>query len=237
MRFEETLPSPLPTLSPEQAALCAGLYEKEAVEYGTFGTFKVHREFPGAGVPLAKVRVNADKLVADEFFLALAAGELVRLIESLEMPVEALAGVPSGGTSLADKAGELMSKRRGPGVNVIPVVKNNDGSFSVQSLSEGAPRPRVAVIEDVLTTGTSSLKLVQALVGAGYEVVVVVALVDREQWAARRLAKIGVLAKAVVTLKQIIRAGKLSADKQNESLQAEDDMRSALEKVFREELS
>lgn len=46
---------------------------------------------------------------------------------------------------------------------------------------DGGPGTRVVVVDDVCTTGGSTLKAINLSIDAGYDVVAVVALVDREQ--------------------------------------------------------
>ncbi len=234
MRITESAHTPEKDLETGQIAVRSYLYEKKAIQRGLFNNFKVHREFPGANIPAATVRVNAENLIqtknengeieVDPFTLQLAAGELVGLMEALELSIDAVVGVPSGGTTLAKEAGRLMSSRRKfSGVTVIPVEK---GRF--QDIPKGEGRPRVVVIEDVITTATSSIELVKALQAAEYEVVAVITLVDREQWGRERLEKMGVQVRAVLTLEQILR-GK---EEYVQDMEAERAMREALKAIF-----
>jgi orotate phosphoribosyltransferase len=63
---------------------------------------------------------------------------------------------------------------------------------------------RVAVIEDVITTGGSALKAIDAIRKADGIVVGVLALVDREEGGLQELEKTGVPVIALVTASQII---------------------------------
>lgn len=65
---------------------------------------------------------------------------------------------------------------------------------------------RVAVIEDVLTTGGSALRVIDAVGAAGGTVVGVLALVDREEGARETIEKTGVPVVALVTATQIVSA-------------------------------
>src|SRR6476660_6325584 len=65
---------------------------------------------------------------------------------------------------------------------------------------------RVAVIEDVLTTGGSALRAIDAVGAAGGTVVGVLALVDREEGGRQAIEKVGVPVVALTTASQIIRA-------------------------------
>jgi orotate phosphoribosyltransferase len=93
----------------------------------------------------------------------------------------AVAGVELGGCPLAS-AVALMSFQRGAPRDAIYVRKDTKDHGS-RRLLEGnsrlAPGARVALLEDVVTTGGSTLRAAARLSEAGYEVVGVVALVDR----------------------------------------------------------
>ena len=65
---------------------------------------------------------------------------------------------------------------------------------------------RVAVIEDVLTTGGSALRAIDAIREAGGTVVGVLALVDREEGARQTIEKTGVEVVTLVTASQIMSA-------------------------------
>jgi orotate phosphoribosyltransferase len=99
-----------------------------------------------------------------------------------ELPTaDAVAGVELGGCPLAS-AVSLVSFQRGRDLPAFYVRKQQKDHGSAK-LVEGdrALRPgiRVALLEDVITTGGSSLKAVDALKNVGAEVVGIAAVVDR----------------------------------------------------------
>jgi orotate phosphoribosyltransferase len=65
---------------------------------------------------------------------------------------------------------------------------------------------RVAVIEDVITTGGSAIRAIEAVNAAGGVVVGVLALVDREEGGRQTIEKTGVPVVALVTASQIMSA-------------------------------
>ena len=72
------------------------------------------------------------------------------------------------------------------------IIRKTVKDHGTNRLIEGYQGPAgvpVAVIDDVCTTGGSTLKAVQAAEGAGYRVTAVLALVDREQGGAEALSK------------------------------------------------
>ncbi|MBK8173544.1 MAG: orotate phosphoribosyltransferase [Sandaracinaceae bacterium] len=99
-----------------------------------------------------------------------------------ERPV-AVAGVELGGCPLAS-AVALISHQRGAPLDAIYVRKDAKDHGS-KRLLEGdatiADASNVVVLEDVITTGGSTLKAVEKLVARNLRVVGVVAIVDREE--------------------------------------------------------
>ncbi|HEX6767675.1 MAG TPA: orotate phosphoribosyltransferase [Polyangiaceae bacterium] len=111
---------------------------------------------------------------------ALSGELLFELIRELP-PADAVAGVELGGCPLAS-AVSLVSFQHGKPLPAFYVRKERKDHGSAK-LVEGdrslRPGIRVALLEDVITTGGSSLKAVDALKKAGAEVVGIAALVDR----------------------------------------------------------
>jgi len=65
---------------------------------------------------------------------------------------------------------------------------------------------RVAVIEDVITTGGSALRAIDAVRTAGGVIAGVLALVDREEGGRQAIENVGIHVVALTTASQIIRA-------------------------------
>ncbi|HEV2643016.1 MAG TPA: orotate phosphoribosyltransferase [Candidatus Elarobacter sp.] len=71
---------------------------------------------------------------------------------------------------------------------------------------------RVVVVEDVITTGGSALKAIDAIRAAGATIVGVVALVDREEGGREKIETAGFPVRALVRASEIVaRMGKMSA--------------------------
>jgi orotate phosphoribosyltransferase len=73
-----------------------------------------------------------------------------------------------------------------------------EGTFNV------SPGCKIAVVEDVLTTGGSALRTVEAIRAAGYEPVRVIALVDREEGGLERVAETGLPVEALFGRTEIV---------------------------------
>jgi orotate phosphoribosyltransferase len=111
--------------------------------------------------------------------------------------LHAVAGVALGGCPLAS-AVSLMSALRGRPLDAL-YVRKEAKDHGTKRLIEGPVRPgmRVVLLEDVITTGGSTLHAVDVLRSAGVEVVAVAVLVDRLEGGVEAVRAAGV---EVVTL-------------------------------------
>jgi orotate phosphoribosyltransferase len=121
----------------------------------------------------------------------------------------AVAGVELGGCPLAS-AVALTSFRRGAPLDAVYVRKDakDHGSRRLLEGNAGlAPGSRVALLEDVVTTGGSTLKAAAKLRDAGYEVGGVVALVDRLEGGREAIEADGLKLSALYTRDDFIPPG------------------------------
>jgi len=85
-------------------------------------------------------------------------------------------------------------------------VRKQAKEHGTQSLVDGLPAGatlagrRVAILEDVTTTGGSAMKAIEAVRAAGGSVAVVVTLVDRQEGATEAFAAAGIPFKALLTI-------------------------------------
>jgi orotate phosphoribosyltransferase len=84
-------------------------------------------------------------------------------------------------------------------------VRKETKTHGLQKRIEGALQPgwRVAVVEDVMTTGGSAVSAIDAIREAGANIVCVLCLVDRQQGAAERFAGMGLNFRSIFTLKEL----------------------------------
>lgn len=97
--------------------------------------------------------------------------EFIAVIKEYFKDVEGIAGVATG----AIAHGVLVADR----LNLpFLYVRSSAKSHGMENLIEGAPRPgqRIIVVEDLISTGSSSLKAVEALRNEGCEVLGMVAI-------------------------------------------------------------
>jgi orotate phosphoribosyltransferase len=133
-------------------------------------------------------------------------GEL--MFEALEElgGVDAVGGVELGGCPLAS-AVSLTSHQAGKDLPALYVRKERKDHGSAKRIEgDKALRPglRVALLEDVVTTGGSSLKAVEVLREAGCKVVGIVALVDRLEGGREAIEEAGLQLISLATKRDFI---------------------------------
>lgn len=112
---------------------------------------------------------------------------------------DALAGVELGGCPLASAA-SLTSALRGDPKDAVYVrkdAKDHGSKRLVEGDTRLAPGATLVILEDVTTTGGSTLKAVQKLRDAGYRVAHVVTLVDRQEGGREAIEAAGLELSAV----------------------------------------
>ena len=141
-------------------------------------------------------------------------GEGALLIATLMLPFLREAGVEAvGGLTLgADPiVGAMLSLA---GLEDLPlrgfIVRKQAKDHGTRSLVEGALRPgeRVVIVEDVVTTGGSSLQAIAAVKEMGCEVRRVLAVVDREEGGRGALAAEGCRLESIFTAAELLAAAR-----------------------------
>jgi orotate phosphoribosyltransferase len=114
-------------------------------------------------------------------------------VDRLPEPPAAVAGVELGGCPLAS-AVALVSFEQGRPLDAIYVrkaAKDHGSQRMLEGSSHLAAGAKVAVLEDVVTTGGSTLRAVGSLREHGLDVVGVVAVVDRREGGGEAIANAG----------------------------------------------
>ena len=99
-----------------------------------------------------------------------------------------------------------------PLVSGVAIIGNKDGliirkepkGYGAKTQIEGPlPKPgtKITVLEDVVTTGGSSIKAVKVLLDAGYLVDEVIAIVDRQEGGTSAMLREGLTLKSLYTIK------------------------------------
>jgi len=118
-------------------------------------------------------------------------GELIYELTK-DLDLDAVGGPEVGAIPIAT-ATVIAYHRHGRGLEGF-FVRKTVKEHGTQKKIEGKFEPgyRVALVEDVTTTGTSSLQVVDTVQQAGGIIVSVLAVLDREQGAAQRFAERGI---------------------------------------------
>jgi orotate phosphoribosyltransferase len=115
--------------------------------------------------------------------------------------VAAVAGVELGGCPLASAVSYASAPSAFPldAVYVRKESKDHGSRRLLEGDSRLAKGARVAIVEDVITTGGSTRKAAEKLRDAGYEIALVIALVDRLEGGREALLEEGFAVAAVYT--------------------------------------
>lgn len=121
---------------------------------------------------------------------------------------DAVAGVELGGCPLAS-AVSLTSYLRDPqkakdAVYVRKDAKEHGSKRVLEGNTQLPPNASLVILEDVTTTGGSTLKAVEKLVGAGYRVLGVIALVDRQEGGREAIKAAGLPFVAIYTRRDFL---------------------------------
>ena len=127
------------------------------------------------------------------------------LLKSEKFAVGGVGGLTLGADPLAT-AVSLAARAHGdiwPAYIVRKEPKDHGTARYIEGTENLAPGASVVVLEDVVTTGGSSVKAIERLREAGYKPVAVLTVVDREQGGADAFAAVGVKYLSLTTLAQV----------------------------------
>jgi orotate phosphoribosyltransferase len=118
----------------------------------------------------------------------LAAAEILGTIREKGIRADAIGGMTLGADPLVCSVAAL-SQAAGTPLRAF-LVRKAAKEHGTRSRIEGNLEPgcRVIVVDDVVTTGGSTLQAIEAAQDEGFEVVALIALVDREQGGAEKLS-------------------------------------------------
>ena len=120
----------------------------------------------------------------------LAAAEVIKLLHERGIEADAIGGMTLGADPIVCPVAALSHLDGGRPLRAFLVRKEaKDHGTGRQIEGNLEPGSRVVVLDDVVTTGGSTLRAIEAVEAAGHEVVAVICLVDREQGGAENLAR------------------------------------------------
>ena len=179
---------------PSQTAELAQLLREKSVELGSF-TLASGRQ-SSYYVDARRTTMSARGL---ELIGELGAG----VIRDAGWDVGLVGGLTLGADPVA-YAIAVASRRGSPQLDAFTVRKEAKGHGARRQIEgcfqEGA---KVVVVEDVITTGQSALRAIEAVTAAGGVVVGVLAVVDREEGGREAIERLGIPLRVLVSLRDL----------------------------------
>lgn len=149
------------------------------------------------------VYVDVKKTVLSSEGMALVGEALYEKIKGLD--IRGIGGLTLGADPLA-YAAAMVSNRNNKPLDVFIVRKEVKGHGTKRKI-EGSLEAgdRVCVVDDVITTGGSTIKAIEGARAAGLEVVSVLALVDRQEGGSENILEAsGITLEAVCTKSELL---------------------------------
>ncbi len=170
------------------------LYTKALMEAGAvlFGRFRL-----SSGVE-SPVYIDLRKLLGRPRERRVIVDGLALLLEQLGFSSYPVVGVATGGIAWAAMLARHLCTPFG---YVRPRAKEHGTGRLVEGVE---PPGEVVLLDDVATTGESLSSAAEALLSSGFTIRVAVVVIDREQGAAQRLARLGIRLHSLITLRELL---------------------------------
>ena len=185
----------LPATSTEQRQLLLELLATRAYRHGNFTL---------ASGRTSSHYVNCKPVSFSGLGLALLSAQMLDLVEPEAV---AVAGLTLGADPLVSGVAQAAALA-GQALDALIVRKEAKGHGTGAWLEGPLPEPgsRITVLEDVVTTGGSSLKAVKQLREAGYVVERVVTIVDRQEGGLAAMQEAGLELRSLFQLDEVAAA-------------------------------
>ena len=185
----------LPATSTEQRQLLLELLATRAYRHGNFTL---------ASGRTSSHYVNCKPVSLSGLGLALLSSQMLELVEPGAV---AVAGLTLGADPLVSGVAQAAALA-GQALDALIVRKEAKGHGTGAWLEGPLPEPgsRITVLEDVVTTGGSSLKAVKQLREAGYVVERVVTIVDRQEGGLAAMQEAGLELRSLFQLDEVAAA-------------------------------
>lgn len=127
-----------------------------------------------------------------------------------DVDVQGVGGMTLGADPLVSSVTVLshLAGRPLPGFIVRKEAKGHGTGRYLEGLGNFAPGMKVAMLEDVVTTGGTLIKACERVRDAGLEIVAVCAILDREEGGRENLARAGYDLSSVFTRAELLSAAK-----------------------------
>ena len=131
---------------------------------------------------------------------------LFNLIREENTPIQAVGGMTLGADPLVTAVSIVshLEKAPIPAFIVRKEAKGHGTGNYIEGLKNMAAGCTVALIEDVVTTGGTLIKVIERVEAQGFEVGLVATVVDRQEGGSEELARAGYRLKAIFTREQLL---------------------------------
>ena len=131
---------------------------------------------------------------------------LYELIQKTDGPIEGIGGMTLGADPLVTAASivSFLDNNPIPAFIVRKEAKGHGTGNFIEGKNNLQPGCRVALVEDVVTTGGTLIQVIERVENEGFKVGLVVTVVDRREGGAEVLAAAGYSMKAIFTREQLI---------------------------------
>ena len=131
---------------------------------------------------------------------------LYGLMADAAEPIDAVGGMTLGADPLvtAVSIASYLEKAPIPAFIVRKEAKGHGTGNFLEGKANLKPGCRVALLEDVVTTGGTLLKVIERVENEGYQVGMVATVIDREEGGAETLAQAGYQLKSLFTRTQLV---------------------------------
>ena len=119
----------------------------------------------------------------------LVAAEVLKTLEKRGIEADAIGGMTLGADPIVCPVAALSHADGRPLRAFIVRKEAKEHGTARQIEGQLEPGSRVVVVDDVVTTGSSTLRAIEAVEAAGHEVVAVLCLVDREEGGTEHLSR------------------------------------------------
>jgi orotate phosphoribosyltransferase len=131
---------------------------------------------------------------------------LFELLQKSPTPIGAVGGMTLGADPLvtAVSIASFLAGKEIPAFIVRKEAKGHGTGSYIEGLKNMPPGCTVALLEDVVTTGGTLLKVIERVEAAGFSVGLIATIVEREEGGAEALAKAGYPLQSIFTRSQLL---------------------------------
>lgn len=174
-----------------------GLLFQRAFRYSETPTFKL------TSGKMSSFYIDCKKVSLDPEGAFLIGEQIFDRIKTL--PVDGVGGMTLGADPIAT-AVSLISFLKNKPIPAFIVRKEPKGHGSEQQIEGALPaNAKVVVVEDVVTTGGSTLRTIEALKKEGHSILKVISLIDRKEGGPEKITAEGIPFETLFTIDDLMR--------------------------------